>query len=140
MRILKNMSLCQAVIQMDTGDIASSITSSLEKADQALEEAALRWQLAKIKEFLTGVDMKPEEKGLLLGRMFSSTFLLTNVASDATQASPDEIVGIESENRTDIPLAVIIGNEGNKISIRFLQQFESDGYFENFKKCIEELL
>ena len=137
---LKNMSLCQAVIQMDTGDIASSITSSLEKADQALEEAALRWQLAKIKEFLTGVEMKPEEKSLLLGRMFSSTFLLTNVASDATQASPDEIVGIESENRTDIPLAVIIGNEGNKISIRFLQQFESDGYFENFKKCIEELL
>ena len=137
---LKNMSLCQAVIQMESGDLGRSIGSSLVKADQSLDETALRWQLAKIKDFLTGMEMKPEEKSLLLEKLFSSTFLLTNVASDATQASPEEIIGIESENRTDIPLAVIIGNEGKNISVRFLQQFEDNDYFVSFKKCVEELL
>ncbi|SDZ98629.1 Acyl-CoA synthetase (AMP-forming)/AMP-acid ligase II [Oribacterium sp. KHPX15] len=125
---LKNMSMGLAVFF--PGE------DGFQQLTEALTPEVLKWQLMKFRLMIDGKLDASEDK-MLIGSIINTTFAVTNMIGNG-QKNPDIVESIESENASPVPLLVMIGNEGNEISISFIQKFESRVYFDRFCEILSE--
>ena len=125
---LKNMSMGLAVFF--PGE------DGFQQLTEALTPEVLKWQLMKFRLMIDGKLDAPEDK-MLIGSIINTTFAVTNMIGNG-QKTPYIVESIESENASPVPLLVMIGNEGNEISISFIQKFESRIYFDRFCEILSE--
>ena len=125
---LKNMSMGLAVF-FPGADGFHQLTESLKSE-------VLKWQLMKFRLMIDG-KLEDSNDRMLIGSLINTTFAVTNMIGNG-QKNPDIVESIESENASPVPLLVMIGNEGNEISISFIQKFESCIYFDRFCEILSE--
>lgn len=134
---LTNMSLCQATFRVH-GEEGSTLENTLTKVRSATEPDVLKWQLSVIADILKGGDPGDKNRDTL-NFLRNPSFLLSNVISGSKTELPEEILSIESANYSDIPMSIYVNDFGEKVRIRFIQQFEDDRYFSEFSRLCEEV-